>query len=178
MDEISKSNTTSTQTGRSGNRRRKYLFAGGAAVTALVLGIGGAFLFTNRDTPVVDSGAARVDVDAFEGAGEILVDGQGRALYIFEPDEAAEVTCTGGCADKWPPLATVGDAEPEVGEGVEASMISTVTAQDGARVLTFDGWPLYRYTSDQAGEVSGSGKDQNGGVWWALTPTGERVETD
>lgn len=168
--------TISSGTASIRNRRRTYFWFGGLAVTALVLGIAGAFLFTSRDTPVVDSGPARVDVGTFEGAGDILVDGEGRALYIFEPDEGADVTCTGGCADKWPPLAVKGDTEPQIGAGVDASSIATVLDQEGAQVLTFDGWPLYRYTSHQLGEVSGSGKDQNGGVWWALTADGERVE--
>ncbi len=146
-----------------------------AAVGVLAIGIGTAFFLNTRDTPVVDAGPARVDVATVEGFGDVLVDGQGRTLYLFEPDEAAQVTCTGGCADKWPPLVAT-DPEPEVGTGIDATMVATVKDQAGERVLTFDGWPLYRYTSDDIGEITGTDKDQNGGVWWALTPTGERVQ--
>lgn len=168
--------SASAPTPRGGQGRRKYLLAGVAAVIALVLGIGIAVFFSTRDTPIVDSGPARVDVGTIDGVGELLVDGEGRTLYLFEPDEEGEVTCTGGCADKWPPLVAVDGAEPEIGEGVDAALVSTVEDQAGARVLTFEGWPLYRYTSDDLGEVTGSGKDQNGGVWWALTPDGERIK--
>ena len=54
-------------------------------------------------------------------------------------------------------------------------MIATVADQAGENVVTFDGWPLYRYTSDQVTQANGTGKDQNGGTWWALSPTGERI---
>lgn len=176
MDTISHPTPTSAQPSTPGRKRRNYLIWGGAAVVALAVGITAAVVFTNRDTPVVDAGPARVDVATIAGIGEVLVDGQGRTLYLFEPDEGADVTCTGGCADKWPPLVAVEGAEPEVGRDVDPALVATVADQVGAEVLTFEGWPLYRYVSDEVGEASGTGKDQNGGVWWALTPAGERVE--
>src|SRR5688572_26915211 len=39
--------------------------------------------------------------------GEILVDSEGRTLYMFVPDEATgEPTCYDQCAANWPPLVT------------------------------------------------------------------------
>src|SRR4051812_20809385 len=35
--------------------------------------------------------------------GEILVDSQGRTLYLFERDSGTKSTCTGACAVEWPP---------------------------------------------------------------------------
>jgi hypothetical protein len=36
--------------------------------------------------------------------------------------------------------------------------------------LTYDGWPLYRYSGDaKPGEANGQGV---GGVWFAMTPEG------
>lgn len=174
MNETTKSNSTSSTATARGGRRRNLMVVGGGALV-LVLGIAAAFIFTNRDTPIVDAGPAGVGVATVAGLGEVLVDGEGRTLYIFEPDEAAEVTCTGGCADKWPPLYTPGDTQTELGDGVDADAIASVIDQDGALVITYDEWPLYRYTSDDLGEVTGNGKDQNGGVWWALSPTGDRI---
>lgn len=175
METISHPKPTSVQPSTLGRKRRTSLIWGGATVAALALGITATVVFMNRDTPVVDAGPARVEVGTIAGIGEVLVDGQGRTLYLFEPDEATQVTCTGGCADKWPPLVAMEGAEPEVGGSVDAAVVSTVADEVGAEVLTFEDWPLYRYTSDEVGEASGTGKDQNGGVWWALTPSGERV---
>ena len=36
--------------------------------------------------------------------GTALVDGTGRALYLFEADTGTTSTCTGACAQVWPPL--------------------------------------------------------------------------
>ncbi|MGP5196790.1 COG4315 family predicted lipoprotein [Arthrobacter rhombi] len=156
-------------------RRRRYGLMSAVAGAAVVLGGATAYFVGNRDMPIVDSGAAGVNVGAVDGFGDILVDGEGRTLYVFEPDEATEVTCTGGCAKKWPPLETTGTTEPVVAEEIDATAVSTIADQEGTDVLTFRQWPLYRYVSDDVGEVTGNGKDQNGGVWWALTPSGERV---
>ena len=38
--------------------------------------------------------------------GTALVDGTGRALYLFEADTGTTSTCTGACAQVWPPLLT------------------------------------------------------------------------
>ena len=36
--------------------------------------------------------------------GQILVDAQGRTLYAFTNDVNAQSTCTGTCAEAWPPV--------------------------------------------------------------------------
>lgn len=159
-------------------RRRRRNISIAAAAAALIVGAATAYFVANRDAPVVDAGPARVAVGAVDGVGDVLVDGEGRTLYLFEPDEASDVTCTGGCATKWPPLTTKGSEAPEVASGVDASAIATVADQEGAQVLTYKHWPLYRYVSDDVGQVTGNGKDQNGGLWWALTPNGERVKAN
>src|SRR6185312_1084884 len=54
--------------------------------------------------------------------GQILTDGAGRTLYLFEADTGPTSTCTGTCATQWPPALTTGAA---VGTGVNASMLGT-----------------------------------------------------
>ena len=147
-----------------------------AVGVALVVASVSAYLIVSAERPVTDDSAAEVAVSAVDGMGEVLMDGDGQALYIFEPDDGRDVTCTGGCAAKWPPLTVAAGAALSAGTGIDEGRLGVVAGQDGVDVATFDGWPLYRYTSDQLGEVTGSGRDQNGGVWWALTPSGERVQ--
>ncbi len=51
--------------------------------------------------------------------GKIVVDGQGKTLYMFTPDEdQAAPTCVDKCAANWPALIVTGT--PTVGAGLTA----------------------------------------------------------
>jgi predicted lipoprotein with Yx(FWY)xxD motif len=117
-----------------------------------------------------EAGAATVDVASVE-LGDVLVDGEGFTLYVFDPDEQGESTCYQECASSWPPLVT--DGEPQAGDGVEADLLSTTSREDGAEQVTYDGWPLYRWAGDDApGDMTGHGVQD---VWWVVAPSGEPV---
>lgn len=104
--------------------------------------------------------------------GSYLTDGAGRALYMWDADRGGTSTCYGDCAVAWPPL-TVGDAA-EAGPGVDASLIGTVTRNDGTQQVTYGGWPLYYFESDvHAGDLTGQGDTGFGAVWWVVSPGGE-----
>ncbi|GAB2690621.1 hypothetical protein [Kitasatospora kifunensis] len=122
--------------------------------------------------PGMPAGAA-VKVTTVSGLGQIVTDSNGFTLYRFAHDgtHPSTVTCTGSCAAQWP-----GAVAPSrlTGDGVSASLIGTVTGAGGARQLTLNGAPLYRYLSDtKPGEAKGEGV---GGTWWAVTPTGIEVK--
>ena len=103
--------------------------------------------------------------------GEVLVDGEGMTLYLFTNDSDSTSTCSGGCADTWPPLTV--DGEPSGGEGVDAALLGTTDRDDGTTQVTYNGQPLYTYAADSApGDVNGQGV---GGVWYAVLPTGEQA---
>ncbi|KDA06538.1 hypothetical protein DC31_09035 [Microbacterium sp. CH12i] len=104
--------------------------------------------------------------------GEIVVDGEGLTVYMFDNDtQGAETSsCEGQCATNWPAVTTSGDM-PEL-EGVSGE-VGTITGVDGAMQVTLNGWPLYYYAGDGApGDVMGQGIN---GVWWVLSPAGERM---
>jgi len=116
------------------------------------------------------------EIDAVEVAdlGEVLVDGKGSVLYIFEPDEAETVSCTLSCESNWPPLEAVDGALPDGTGNLNAKLLGTLPKPGGGDVITFNGWPLYRYTADkQPGSVKGQAKYLNGGDWYVMTPDGE-----
>ncbi|WES64978.1 hypothetical protein P0L94_02635 [Microbacter sp. GSS18] len=103
--------------------------------------------------------------------GEIVVDGDGMTVYMFDSDsQGGDVsTCEGQCAANWP---AVGAAEgvPDV-DGVTGEL-GTIAGVDGQPQLTLNGWPLYYFAGDAApGDVNGQGVN---GVWWVLNPAGER----
>jgi predicted lipoprotein with Yx(FWY)xxD motif len=109
---------------------------------------------------------------------DVLVDSAGYSLYIFLPDDRRSVTCTGTCALTWPPLTLDGGDKPHLGKGVHAGLVGMdKDPEGGTQVVTYDGWPLYTYTSDvRPGMASGQGIDLNGGPWYLIRPDGKPIE--
>jgi predicted lipoprotein with Yx(FWY)xxD motif len=130
--------------------------------------------------PLPVSPHVSVGVRHLDGLGDVLVDGQGRTLYMFPPDAGRGVTCTGACAGTWPPLVIAGAHAPSAGAGVIESDLSTVADPNtGARVVTYAGYPLYRYAGDvAAGTADGQALFLNGGPWYVVDPDGQPVTTD
>ena len=106
--------------------------------------------------------------------GTILVDGGGNTLYLLTNDQRNVATCSDGCAGAWPPLATVG--APSAGDGVTANNLGTVTRDDGTVQVTYNGWPLYRFSGDQApGDANGQGSR---GVWFTISTNGGPIQSN
>src|SRR5512132_2541270 len=106
--------------------------------------------------------------------GRILVDANGRTLYLFEKDKGATSSCSGACASIWPPL-TAGKAKG--GTGVTAAELGTTKRSDGKTEITYAGHPLYTYAGDQKpGAVAGQGLDQFGAEWYVLAPDGHKID--
>lgn len=115
---------------------------------------------------------APLTLDAAETSlGLILVDAEGFALYILTSDTPNASSCTGGCAQTWPPLLV--GAEVVSSEALDAELVGTLDRGGGEIQATYSGWPLYRFGGDDApGDVTGQGR---GGVWFVLRPSGEVV---
>lgn len=121
--------------------------------------------------PVDGAGTAELMV-ADSSLGKIVVDGDGETVYMFDKDTqgSGQSSCTGECLTNWPPLTSTGDAPSLTGVTGE---VGTITTADGSMQVTLNGWPLYYFAGDAAaGDVNGQGV---GGVWWVLTPAGERM---
>jgi predicted lipoprotein with Yx(FWY)xxD motif len=103
--------------------------------------------------------------------GTILVDQDGKTLYLFEADSQNKSNCSGGCLSLWPPVMAKGTAT--AGSGVTAGMIGTAT---GSSQVTYAGHPLYWFSGDtKAGDTNGEGLDDFGGEWYAISPAGTAV---
>ena len=106
--------------------------------------------------------------------GKVLVDGNGRTLYLFEADKGTMSKCDGACASAWPPLTTSG--KPTAGAGVVAAKLGTAKRADGTTGVTYDGHPLYTYAGDGApGQTAGEGLTDYGAPWYALSAAGKTV---
>lgn len=113
------------------------------------------------------------------GVGTVLVNGNGRTLYVLVSEKGGKVTCTAatGCTAIWPPLVVPsGMSQGIAGSGIQASLLGTVKSPAGDLRVTYGGWPLYTFTEDTA---SGTAKGQNFsdsfGIWLALSPSGNTV---
>jgi predicted lipoprotein with Yx(FWY)xxD motif len=119
--------------------------------------------------------AARATVKTASTAdGTVLVDQHGKSLYMFGKDRRGKSSCSGACAQNWPPLLTT--SKPKAGSGVSASKLSTVKRSDGKTQVTYARHPLYKFIADQAaGDVNGQGLNAFGGIWSLLMPSGAKV---
>jgi predicted lipoprotein with Yx(FWY)xxD motif len=105
----------------------------------------------------------------------VLVNGAGRTLYVFKPDNAKKVTCTGQCAAVWPPAKLTG-GKPAASGDVKASLLSSDPNPSGGQVVTYNGWPLYTYVTDTgAGSARGQALNLNGGLWYVIGPDGNPI---
>jgi predicted lipoprotein with Yx(FWY)xxD motif len=118
-----------------------------------------------------DDAATAITVEVAEtDAGASLVGPDGRTLYIFTEDSEGTSTCTGECAEAWPPFEVDAGATVEAGEGVSGDL-AIIEREDGGSQVTYDGMPLYFYASDTGpGDATGEGV---GGVWFIASPEGQ-----
>jgi predicted lipoprotein with Yx(FWY)xxD motif len=152
---------------------RALLAAGGlAAVVCAVAGCGGSPAGAGR--PVAATGqAVTIRVRSLPGVGTVLVNSGGYTLYMFEPDVRRRVTCTKLCTANWPPVKISAGGRLVAGSGVRADLLGSDPDPSGGRVVTYNGWPLYTYSSDvQPGEDTGQALDLNGGDWFLMRPSG------
>ena len=101
--------------------------------------------------------------------GQIVVDAAGNTLYTFDKDMAGSGSsnCYGACATTWP-AATL-NGQPSSASGLTGAL-GSLTRTDGAKQISLDGRPLYRYAGDGApGDTNGEGI---GGIWHVVHTTG------
>jgi predicted lipoprotein with Yx(FWY)xxD motif len=106
--------------------------------------------------------------------GKVLVNSQGHTLYLFKKDSRNKSTCTGACAEFWPPLRASG--KPTAGHGISASKLGTIRRSDGKPQVTYNGHPLYTFQKDtKAGQTNGQGVTAFGASWFTLSPAGNQI---
>ena len=110
--------------------------------------------------------------------GTVLVNGKGLTLYMFVPDKQNKVTCVVTCAAVWPPVKLPKGAKPVAKGNAMAKLLGSDPNPTGGRVVTYDRWPLYTYVPDtKPGMATGQALNLNGGLWYALAPSGKLIKT-
>ncbi|HSS56076.1 MAG TPA: hypothetical protein VLK79_15625 [Gaiellales bacterium] len=104
--------------------------------------------------------------------GQILVDGHGKAIYVFTADKLGRSVCVGGCLQFWP----IVPAPAILPTQLTGITLGALARPDGGRQLTVDGSPVYTFARDtRPGSIAGQGRQLAGGRWWVLTPAGTPI---
>jgi len=119
-------------------------------------------------------GPATLDVVTRAELGTYLTDAAGRTVYLYAMDAPFSSSCDAVCLQNWPSVPTQG--KPVAGEGVDAALLGTLLRPDGTEQVTYNGWPLY-YSVDDTEPGTAFGQAVNG-LWFVVSPTGERVEVE
>jgi len=148
-----------------------------AALVAAGCGSGSSGSTTAGSTTMTQqSGAATVKTASASGLGTILVDAQGRTIYLFQRDRGPTSTCSGACIAGWPAVTTHGT--PHAAGGVAVAKLGVTKRSDGSTQVTYAGHPLYYYAGDSAaGQTNGQGVNAFGAKWYVAGTSGSAITT-
>jgi predicted lipoprotein with Yx(FWY)xxD motif len=100
--------------------------------------------------------------------GKVLVDANGRTVYLLTADSRGTSTCGTDCLSFWP---AVGQGHSKL-----AVPVGSTKTPDGTPTATVAGQPVYTFSLDhQPGDVNGEGVTEFGGTWYAVSPSGQAV---
>jgi predicted lipoprotein with Yx(FWY)xxD motif len=108
--------------------------------------------------------------------GEVVAVGPKKlTVYMFEGDKGSTSSCTGACAQAWPPVPASGT--PSGTPPAQTSLIGTTTRPDGTKQLTYKGHALYYFVKDKDdGDAYGEGVKAFGANWYVLKPNGSKID--
>lgn len=138
---------------------------------------GGTTGGTSTSASAVPATASSTDVVAKKSKlGTIVAAGPKKlTVYMFDGDKGSTSTCTGACAQAWPPVPAGGT--PKVTPPAQTSLVGTTTRPDGTKQLTYKGHPLYYFIKDKDdGDGYGEGLKQFGANWYVLKPNGSEID--
>lgn len=159
---------------------------GGALAAAAVLALaacgkktGSTGSASSPATSPNPNAAVTVMTASVPGVGTVLVNGNGRTLYILTSEAGGKVTCTdaNNCTKVWPDSEVpAGMTAGIAGSGIQASMLSTTKGPTGDSYVTYAGYPLYTFSGDRAkGTAHGQNITSFGGTWETMNPNGTPV---
>lgn len=114
-----------------------------------------------------------IEIEEHPELGRILTDVGHMTLYRFAEDRYQESHCDQSCSESWEPLTI--NAGPLVPPSGLPGNLDGFIREDGRRHVTYNGWPLYRYSGDkEPGNVNGHGIDNRWRVARPDDPTAPR----
>jgi len=117
--------------------------------------------------PGNSQGTTAIGIAYSNSLGFYLTNGTGWTVYLFTKDtpNSGVSSCYGQCETFWHPFqGSIGSLS--LPPGLNASSFGTITRTDGTKQITYDGWPLYYYSGDNAaGQTNGQNKDN---TWFVV----------
>jgi len=102
---------------------------------------------TSGNQSPISSGAI-IQTKTASGVGSYLADANGNALYTYGADSSGVSNCSDSCLYTWPIYqATKTTSLP--------TNVTVITRSDGSMQYVYKGMPLYTFTSDSSGRVTG-----------------------
>lgn len=154
---------------------RTQLITGIGAIALALAACGGSGPDEASASAEAQDAAATPDAAVKAGQtplGEVLISADGLTLYGFTNDTDARSTCSGTCAEAWPPVIVTEDWT--AGPGLDTGIFSTTERDDGRLQLVAGTWPLYEFSGDAApGDTAGQG---SGDVWFAVGTDGRLIK--
>ncbi|HUA10912.1 MAG TPA: hypothetical protein VMA83_02805 [Solirubrobacteraceae bacterium] len=113
-------------------------------------------------------------------SGKVVVDSQGRTLYLLKPETTTHLLCTeSACLAAWPAVTVTSAAALTKGSEGITGRLGVVKRPNGEFQVTLDGHPLYVYAGDaQNGQANGEDLKSFGGTWEAVTAAGEPAASE
>jgi predicted lipoprotein with Yx(FWY)xxD motif len=134
---------------------RRLMASGLAIAAALAIaacGSGGGG--STSSAAGTDSGSRTVFVRQLSGVGSVLVDQSGKALYSSDQEAGGKIICNSACTAFWKPLEP-GAGAPTAAPG--AGKLGVIKRPDGTMQITVGRKPLYTFSEDSPGKVTGNG---------------------
>jgi predicted lipoprotein with Yx(FWY)xxD motif len=154
----------------------KTWIVGLTALLAAMVAAGAAAASPTQATRLRSAGASRAATITTHSSryGKILFDSRGRVLYLFARDRGGRSSCSGACAQAWPPFLTKG--VPKGLAGVNAKLLGTTRRSDGTLQVTYAKHPLYYFKGDtNPGQIKCQNVSNFGGLWLVVAANGKAV---
>jgi predicted lipoprotein with Yx(FWY)xxD motif len=151
-------------------------------LTILEIGLAAAMLGLAALFAAMALAASTVTIDSASNAKlneKVLVNSQGRTLYVLTPETARHLLCKSSeCLKFWPPLTVPSSkTKLKLAAGVHGKL-GILHRGNGMLQVTLNGLPLYRFAEDHASdEVNGQNFKGFGGIWHVLTDAGTTSST-
>jgi predicted lipoprotein with Yx(FWY)xxD motif len=135
---------------------------------------GGAYGRSTTSAASTATPAALITTKHAGKLGTVLASGSKRlTVYLFEADKPGSSSCMGACTSVWPPVT----GSPKALGNAMSADLGTTTRPDGTKQVTYKGHPLYRYVKDKDnGDTYGEGIKSFGAGWYALSPSGNKID--
>ena len=126
-------------------------------IVALLVIVGGAYaIFHKSSSPASDSSSnsskastAIIQTKTASGTGQYLADANGDALYTYGADTSGVSNCSGSCIYAWPVYS------PTSSTVTPPANLTVISRSDGTKQYAYKGLPLYTFSNDPAGKVTG-----------------------